>query len=573
MKRIEWKNIPKNVVHALQRMLRGVRAHTEGIKTAVLVLLAVLLVVQGGVLYHRTTDDGSKAKQESTTQQALVDSEAAAFPIRFAVRSENGIYGLEYNASGMQEVFHATADIWAQAWSSAGQPRRATRAEYRKALKNDLMLMEYDGSIPLQLAAGWVGATVSDAWNSVMLGTAVISRDDVGYTVYFRDNSTGKLLCADTTVDDNIFDTAAAQYDANDCKIAADEKNASVSPDTLYFPGGETFEVMSFADYDGTNGLQALLTAFHMDAEAALKSEYTADNTRIFVSGRDTLQLKKTGEALYDGENIQLTAAQNNNRQLQYVQCGYTLAQSALDAIGSGAAPALTNAYFDSKGNYIAVFSMQIGGIPVDNTDTGYFARFTFRGNTMCSAELALRTTQTTGETIAVMPERQVSAALSGAADAVLSLRYVDEPSKNRKEDDSSDELISADGLFGNSGLLGTDSENTADNTDSDTTPNGTNTQDNTQPDLVQDIDDNSNTTDTAGSAFSDNPTFSDALGETNSSSELQTSWYDTSGTAVSPEWYIIRFNQKTDLPQFNAEEIVPVLADFDTMIQEGGAR
>lgn len=558
MKRIKWRQIPKTVLSALQRMLRGVRAHQEGIKSAVLIVLAVLLAAQGGMLYRRTMDDGSKAQQESTQQQ-LVDNTAAAFPIRFAVRSDDGIYGLEYSASGMADIFHDTADIWAQAWSNAEAPRRATRAEYRKALQQELMLMEYDGSVPLRLAAGWVGTSVSDAWSDVLLGTAVISRDHDSYTVYFRDNSTGKLLCAQTTVDSNVFDTVSAQYDANDCKIAADEKNAPVSPDTLYFPGGETFEVMSFADYDGTNGLQALLTAFHMDAEAAVKSEYTADTTRIFVSGRDTMQLKSTGEASYDGENIQISTVQNSNRELQYVQCGYQLAQAALDAIGSGAAPALTNAYFDSKGNYIAVFGMQIGGIPVDNTDTGYFARFTFHGNTMSSAQLALRTTQTTGETIAVMPERQVAAALNGSADTVLSLRYRDKPSQNRKDTESTSGLLSADSLFGgNSGLLGSETD--------------TRTQDdNTQPDLVQNIDDNA---DNQGNTDEESDwNTAAAASETNSSSDLQTAWYDTSGTAVSPEWYIMRFNQKTDLPKFNAADIQPVLADFDTMIQEGGAR
>ena len=56
----------------------------------------------------------------------------------------------------------------------------------------------------------------------------------------------------------------------------------------------------------------------------------------------------------------------------------------------------------------------------------------------------------------------------------------------------------------------------------------------------------------------------------------LETSWYDTTGTPVSPQWYVLRYGDAENLPDFgptiSPEEIVVIQADFDRMIQGGGA-
>ena len=219
-----------------------------------------------------------------------------------------------------------------------------------------------------------------------------------------------------------------------------------------------------------------------------------------------------------------MTAAHGQKLYQQYVQTAYRLTGETLEAIGSGAQPSLKKTYTDDKGRFIVVYGMQIDGVPVDNAASGYVARYTFDNGMLTHAELALRTCQSTGETIAVMPEKQAAASLSFDADAVLSLRYVDQAKETANDWNNA---------YANAS--GTDSANwNAEDNDADVS-----------------WDDNQNSTNA-------------------------TAWYDTTGTAVSPQWYVLQYGKDDTKNEINRtltpEHITVVMQDFDHLIQGGGA-
>lgn len=535
--------IRRGLRNAVRRMRGALHAHHVGLQRIVLVLLATGVLVQAGALWAcvLTRDsipwDSLRTRLSTSAHSGRdTDNSACALPVRFAARGTDGLYGIQYNTEGLKTAYEQTADVWAQAYEHAGEPVIAASAQYRAALHGQLLMMEYNGSIPLHIAAGWLGSEVNGALADSTLGTAALCLGEDGYTLWLRDSESGTLLCAQTTVDDSLFAAALGRFESNDCALAADQEDSVVSPDLLYFPGGETFDVMSFQPYSGGDGMEELLTAFGLDAQVALEHAYGTDGVMVYVSGGSTVRMAEDGSMRYDGTGVRLPVTRGHDRLMQCIQTGYELTGAALEAIDCGASPALIKAYTDpDSGRYIVVYGMQIGGVPVDNAITGYFARYEFEGDAMVHANLALRTCQSTGETVAVMPERQAAASLSSAQDAVLSLRYIDQAvgtnsSWEQLYDDATDDLWNAE---------------------------------DEQTDGWQD-------TPAGEDGWNDVPA-GDQTGD-----GLGTAWYDTTGTPVSLQWYVLRYGDADDLPDFgptlSPEEIVVVQADFDRMIQGGGA-
>ena len=497
--------------------------HKEALRNTLLVALTAGIVAQSGLLWSQvlTRDSipwsGLRARVTASAQGVVeTDNEVAALPTRFAVRTEDGMYGIQYNTDGLRTAYEETAELWTSALTNAAPPTVAAAADYRTALQGELALMEFDGSVPLDVLAGWLDCAIEQELASVRIGTAALCRTQDGYVLYLRDSASGQLVCAQTQVENELFDAAVQQFEPNDCVLAADEENTAVSPDLLYFRESETFDVLSFGAYDGGN-IEVLLEAFGMDAAAAQNGSYTTqDGVQVYVSGEHTLRLLRDGSVQYDGSGLRLPASHGHDRLMQCIQTGYDLTLAALGAVDSGAQPALINAYTDAdSGRYVAVYGIQVNGVPVDNAVTGYFARYEFEGGAMVRANLALRTCQTTGETIAVMPERQAAASLAAQTDAVLSLRYIDSAKGTASEWDSEAYADSADGALW-------EAENT-EQTDDET---------------------------------------------------LNTAWYDSTGEPVSPQWYILRYDDSADLEQIartlSPEDIVVVQADFDRLIQGG---
>ena len=502
------------------------RRHQGGLRTVLAVVLTVTLTAQCGLLWARMLPEGSLSL--SSRRETITDNSAGAMPIRFAARNPDGLYGVEYNTDGLKEAYEATAAVWAQALEQAEQPSVIPMDAYSSALEQQqLLLMEYDGSVPVDILAGWLGCKAKSLQDCA-LGTMVLcSGKNNSFQLYFRDGQ--RIRCAETRVDADAFDAAAQQFEPNGCQLAAEE-GQTAAPDLLYGTEEAVFDVMSFAAYSGSDGMDILLEAFGMDAAVAQQKAYQTDGMTVYVSGANTIRLASDGSMEYRGTGVSVKAAQGHDRLMQYVQTAYRLTGEALEAIDSGAAPALLRAQTEEEtGQYVVDFGMQLNSVPVDHA-AGYFARYLFDNGTLVQARLCLRTCQSTGESIAVMPVRQAAASQTFDADMRLSLRYVDaaEPWDSYGE---------------------------------------------TTDDSVWDADMDTADTPSEDADLSWDEMQEEVPAEGMTQAVPDTAWYDNTGTAVSPQWYIIRHGsapRKEVGRTLSPEEITVVQADFDRLIQGG---
>lgn len=504
------------------------RRHRNGLRTVLAVILTLTLVGQCGLLWARMLPESSLSL--SSRRETTTDNSAGAMPIRFAARNTDGLYGVEYNTDGLKEAYEATASVWAQALEQAEEPSVMHMDTYSSALKQQqLLMMEYDGSVPVDILAGWLGCEAKNLQDCT-LGTMVLcSGKNNSFQLYFRDGQ--RVRCAETRVDADAFDAAAQQFEPNGCQLAAEE-GQTTAPDLLYGTEEAVLDIMSFAAYSGSDGMDILLEAFGMDAAVAQQKAYQTDGVTVYVSGANTIRLAPDGSMEYRGTGVSVKAAQGHDRLMQYVQTAYRLTGEALEAIDSGAAPALLRAQTEEESSrYVVEFGMQINSVPVDH-GAGYFARYVFDNGTLVQARLCLRTCQSTGESIAVMPARQAAASQNLDADMRLSLRYVDGAESWDSYEETTD-----DSLW--------DADIAADDTPAeDADLSWEEMQEETSADeMTQDV--------------------------------LGTAWYDNTGTAVAPQWYVIRHGstpQKEVGRTLSPEEITVVQADFDRLIQGGGA-
>ncbi|WP_432617320.1 hypothetical protein, partial [Butyricicoccus sp.] len=207
--------------------------HKEMWRNGILVVLVAAIPVQGVLLWRQVLPQHTLSLPQwlTASDQTETDAAAGTMPIRFASRSKNGVYGVEYSTDGVKQAYEQTADAWAQALTHAEKPHPTNMETYSQALKQQLLMMQYDGQVPAAMIASWLGCTNTENLTDCALGTMVLCKDKEGYTLYFRDSSSGVIKCAETSVQDEDFQLSVEQFDPNGCSLAVDEKTAVISPD------------------------------------------------------------------------------------------------------------------------------------------------------------------------------------------------------------------------------------------------------------------------------------------------------------------------------------------------------
>ena len=169
--------------------------HKYLLRTGVLVVLLAAIPVQSVLLWREVLPQHTLSLPHwlLSSEQTQTDDAAGTMPIRFASRSQNGVFGVEYNTDGVKQAYEQTADVWMQALSHASKPYTTTMETYSRALSNQILMMQYDGQVPAAMIANWLGCSDTKNLTDCALGTVVLSKSKDGYQLYFRDSSSGNL--------------------------------------------------------------------------------------------------------------------------------------------------------------------------------------------------------------------------------------------------------------------------------------------------------------------------------------------------------------------------------------------
>ena len=195
--------------------------HKHLLRNGVLVVLLAAIPVQSVLLWREVLPQHTLSLPHwlLSSEQTQTDDAAGTMPIRFASRSKNGVFGVEYNMDGVKQAYEQTADVWMQALSHASKPYTTTMETYSRALSNQLLMMQYDGQVPAAMIANWLGCSDTKNLADCALGTVLLSKSKDGYQLYFRDSSSGTIKRTDTSVQDEDFGSLSSSLNRTDAVL------------------------------------------------------------------------------------------------------------------------------------------------------------------------------------------------------------------------------------------------------------------------------------------------------------------------------------------------------------------
>lgn len=446
-------------------MRKLLRAHKEALKSILLVVLVGTMLFQTAYTWIYGLDlsaapDGGWCAEiikffgyDKDGSRLSGSVQPAAYPVKAMVRGKQGLYGVQFNENGVGAVCEKTKQLWSDAFDGAGLITQAEEEDYKNALLKPFFFMEYDGCLPLNVIAGWFGVRFSDENKAEKLfaGSLLLTRlEENSYYLYIRDAKTGMLYESKTSLHDQDF-TVADTFLANGCMLAAElgENYDKYLPETMIFNTPIAFDILkstkpTFVAQEASGGMASgrndsvrlLLEAFSYNPYTRKKYEDENGNAETFVENYRTLRVEKNGRIRFQAADLSggIEAYARGERsgtdaQLQCIELGRAVTEKVISSMGASGQVALTKWYYiPSSNTYAAVFSARAGGIPIDSAETGFFARYEFRGNMMVRALLNLRQyTKAAGEKqLYILPEKQLAAATDGKGTAGLSIRYED---------------------------------------------------------------------------------------------------------------------------------------------------
>lgn len=135
---------------------------TEGIKTALIILLAISAAMLGrmtGIF----NDLGRREALPDSGGDVPAEYTAAAFPRAAAYSASAGLrYGVKYSESGMEELYERIGAQLGEALGSASAPEEMKETAWAEAVYGSGLFLDYGSDIPLEALARWMGTVMRE---------------------------------------------------------------------------------------------------------------------------------------------------------------------------------------------------------------------------------------------------------------------------------------------------------------------------------------------------------------------------------------------------------------------------
>lgn len=414
------------------------RSAVEALKTLLIVVLtcsALYLVSRSqlfgqlpGVLTARPAGESGTSAGEEQAQAVL--------PLRMAVMTESGCYGVQYGDGDLTALFQRLAPLLNEALFSADVPLQVTQEQWEQALLSAPgVYFDFQGSIPLQVLSGWLSGRENPGMTASVRHLLLTSGGDGDVFLYYRDEEKGEYFsCRADVVNLAHLQSAAAEVSSNGTSLACEsDKYSALAPCTLISPqtpAPREYAASNPLISDETRRLNALLEA--LSFPPGITSVYSTPEGRRARSGNDTVSISGDGVVSYrstdGGERYPVPSSQENSPLFSGVEYARQLAHGVLTPWCGEARLYLSSVQTLGEESWQVEFCYALDGAPVQVNQLGYAARIVVSRGHITEFELQLRTYTPLGETTLLLPEAQAAAALAalGKSGSALQLRYQD---------------------------------------------------------------------------------------------------------------------------------------------------
>ena len=420
---------------------RSKRGRTvERVKSVLIVVLAMSAVYLAlrtqlfdGLLLDE--ESGGVSQLLSAPEEGGGNNTAAIRPVRMAVMSDNGRYGVQYDDEETDALFSRTASLLAEALGSAGTPRKVTRQAWEDALSQPSSIyFDFLGALPLENLQIWLSVgqgTTSLSGSARRL--ALAPGEDDGVLLYYINEADGLYYaCGTDVLRQSQLRTAVSGMSGNGARFAFEtEEYALLDPDTLLLPQPPDLPRCTAADpLAGETG-----DTIRLEIAEALRfrvqgnTTYSGADGMVIKNGSDTLRMGESGVVTYEsGGQTEPLFPVHSSRTADAVEAAWTIVSETVLPYSGAGRLFLRQVETGEDGATELYFDYTLSGAEVTMESGRCAAHFVVENHQITRFTLYLRTYTVTGETDPALPELQAQAAAAalGAEQPELRMRYQD---------------------------------------------------------------------------------------------------------------------------------------------------
>lgn len=415
----------------------------ERIKT---LLLSVLLV--GAVFltysiwfYDSPTADGFLANlwdnndyeynNETLAELMLEENAAEIVPFAITYRNEKGRFGAAYHGESVNRLYQKTVAILREALSTVSSAGACTQAEWLDAIRKNGILYDFEGVVPLAALAMQTSAENADRLTA--FGRYFLFAADF---LYIKDPNTGECVKLQHGLNTAELRRVMDGMSAAKCSLALEAGNKNIAAETLLFDDAiSAFAVNGYnpVSFFSEEQMLSLLKVFGMNYNTCGK--YTEqDGTQVFIEDLNVLKIAPDGYITYTNEHgddeqggIIIASTGDVPTQTEVLQTASgMIARLSYLAGGNGATYMQNVSRQMESASWGLRFGWSFGGIPIDRQKTGYSAEIAVTGKRITSVGFYMRSYESAGSVISVVPQKLAAAAVEEGAQGALELRYTD---------------------------------------------------------------------------------------------------------------------------------------------------
>lgn len=336
----------------------------------------------------------------------------AAEPVAISVNNGGGRRTVMWDAEQLDRTFEALGGILGQALDTAHTGDQAEMHQVTRALSGISVCYSYAGSLPADMLAIWLDATLDEAIR-LDVSSFVLAVED-GETVLYLVGD--RILRTSTEVSAETLDALLSDF-TPDGSAFAYETEADLSPLSLLPGSDRTVSAVTRSNPINNRRLEQLATDLGFNpygdasyTDASGDTYFTETGSVLQISAAGRLTLTSTGSQRFRAADEQPNTLAEEARRLVTLAAG--------DALGDARLYLTEMNRLEDR--TIFSFACMINGIPVDQTG----AYVVFTGAAVTSLELQLTSYTVRSQTLQVLPPIQAAAILPSGAD--LRLMYSD---------------------------------------------------------------------------------------------------------------------------------------------------
>ncbi len=368
--------------------------------SALYLLSMTPLMQDSGVLelLHPSDSVGSSAPGTAYT--------TAAAPVRIAVNTLSGRYGLQYDQAGLDEVFTRLNPLLGEALASAWEMEAVSESQWREYLGRPGIYFDFSGQVPLDALGDWLrgaGDCLLDG-SAQRLLLAADGADEV--LLCWQDEAGGQFYAASTALTQRLhLEPAIEDFAANGAYFAFEDSRIVqwLKPYTLVSEGQQAAKRYAVTNpLSSTEGTEALLAALSFSG----RNHVAVSGGEAYLDGVDRLEIADGGTVIYRaarGEKYPVGEAQGTVGETEAIEAVWTLAERAIGSTCGEARLCLSDVEAVA-GGWRVCFGYRLDAAAVSVQDTGWAAEFWVQNGFVVKFTLQARCYAATGEEALLLP-------------------------------------------------------------------------------------------------------------------------------------------------------------------------